>query len=57
MDTAIVVIIVGWAVFYLIRRYVRLFRPRRENTCECGCSGCSQAATCCSDTTSIQPKP
>jgi len=57
METAIVVIIVGWAVLYLVRRYVRLFLPRKGNTCECGCSGCGQAATCSSDPRSIQPKP
>ena len=57
MDTAIVLIIVGLAVFSLVRRYVRLFRSRKENTCACGCSGCSQAASCGSNLKSIQPKP
>ena len=56
MDTAIVVAIVGWAVFSLVRRYVRLFRPQKENSCACGCSGCSQAASCSPDGESIQPK-
>ena len=57
MDTVIVLAIVGWAVFYLVRRYVSLMRPKAENTCECGCSGCGQAATCTPDTKSIQSKP
>ncbi len=57
MDTAIVVIIVGWAVFSLVRRYIRLFQPREENACACGCSGCSQAASCSSNGKSIQLKP
>ena len=57
MDTAIVVIIVGWAVFSLVRRYVRLFQSRKDNTCACGCSGCSQAASCGSNEKSIQLKP
>ena len=57
MDTAIVVIIVGWAVFSLVRRYIRLFQSRKDNTCACGCSGCSQAASCGSSLKSIQPKP
>ena len=54
MDTAMVVVIVGWAVFYLVRRYVRLFLTRKGNTCDCGCSGCGQAATCHSDMKTIQ---
>ena len=57
MDTVIVVLIIGWAVVYLVRRYTRVFRPRAADSCECGCSGCSQAATCHSDAKSIQPKP
>ena len=54
MDTAIVVIIVGWAVFSLVRRYVRLFRPQKENSCACGCSGCGQASNCSADIKSIE---
>ena len=57
MDTVIVLAIVGWAVFYLVRRYVRLMRPKAENACECGCSGCGQAADCGPDGKSIPSKP
>jgi hypothetical protein len=57
MDTAIVVIIVGWAVFALVRRYVRLFRPPKESTCACGCSGCSPSTTCPCNAKSSQGKP
>ena len=57
MDTVIVVLIVGWAVVYLVKRYTRLFRPRVGDGCQCGCSGCGQASTCDVDSHSIQPKP
>ena len=56
MDMAIVLAIVGWAVFYLVRRYVRLMRPKAESACECGCSGCGQAAECRPEVNSIQSK-
>ena len=57
MDTIIVLLIVGWAVFYLVRRYARLFRPRSEASCDCGCSACGQAAQCHSAEESAPPKP
>ena len=40
METFIIVIIVGMAVIYLVKRYLRIFRPRAESSCDCGCTGC-----------------
>jgi hypothetical protein len=57
METLIVVVIVGLAVIYLVKRYLRIFRPRAEADCDCGCDGCGQASTCTSDVKSIQPRP
>ena len=57
METVIVVIIVALAVIYLMRRYWRIFRPREETACDCGCSGCGQASTCTSDLKTIKPHP
>lgn len=57
METFVVVIIVGVAVIYLVKRYLRIFRPRAEDSCECGCSGCGQESTGCSDTKTIGPRP
>ncbi len=57
METVIVVIIVAVAIIYLVKRYLRIFRPREENNCECGCSGCGQEATCDADIKTIQPRP
>ena len=57
METFIVVVIVGLAVVYLVKRYLRIFRPRVETNCDCGCSGCGQATTCSSDIKTIQSKP
>lgn len=56
MDTLIVLAIVGWAVFYLLRRYRRILRPAPDNACDCGCSGCGQGPDCPSEAKSIQPK-
>ena len=57
MQTLIVGIIVAMAVVYLVKRYLRIFRPREEISCDCGCSGCGQASTCDSEIKSIQPGP
>ena len=57
MQEAIVGIIVGLAVIYLVKRYLRIFRPKPEDTCGCGCSDCNQEATCDSDIKTIQPHP
>lgn len=57
METFIVVIIVAIAAIYLVKRYLRIFRPREETSCDCGCSGCGQASTCTSDLKTIQPRP
>ncbi len=57
METFIVVIIVGMAVIYLVKRYLRIFRPRAESSCDCGCSGCGEESTCDSDIKTIQPRP
>ena len=57
MDTVIVAVIVGLAVIYLVKRFLRIFRPQTENTCDCGCSGCGQEATCSAEAKTIQAKP
>ena len=57
METLIVLIIVAIAVVYLVKRYLRIFRPREETSCDCGCSGCGEASTCDSEMKSIQPRP
>ena len=57
METLIVVIIVAVAVIYLVKRYLRIFRPREETRCDCGCSGCGQESACDSDIKSIHPRP
>ena len=57
METFIVVIIVGMAVVYLVKRYLRIFRPREESNCDCGCSDCGQEATCEADIKTIPPRP
>jgi hypothetical protein len=55
MEKFIVGLVVGLAVIYLARRYLRLFRPQTSNACACGCSGCSQASTCSADAKTIKP--
>ena len=57
METFIVLLIVAMAVIYLVKRYLRIFRPREEASCDCGCSGCGHESTCDSDIKSIQPRP
>ncbi|MBL0712897.1 MAG: FeoB-associated Cys-rich membrane protein [Desulfosarcina sp.] len=56
METFIVVVIVGLAVIYLVKRYLRIFRPRADSACDCGCSSCDQESTCSSDAKTIQPR-
>jgi len=46
MDTMIVVIIVGLAVFYLARKFRRDLSGAQESSCGCGCSGCGKSAEC-----------
>ena len=46
MDTLIVVIIVGLAVFYLARKFRRDLSRTQEKSCGCACSGCGQSAEC-----------
>jgi hypothetical protein len=55
MEKFIVGLVVGLAVIYLARRYLRLFRAQTSKACACGCSGCSQASTCSADAKTIQP--
>lgn len=57
MEKFIVGLIVGLAVIYLMKRYLRLFRSQAENSCACGCSDCGQESTCHSDGKSIQRHP
>ncbi|MDA8137422.1 MAG: FeoB-associated Cys-rich membrane protein [Desulfobacteraceae bacterium] len=46
MQTAIVIIIVALAAFFLLRNlYLRLFK-RTEPACGCGCSGCAVQHEC-----------
>ena len=57
METFIVGVIVGVAVIYLVKRYLRLFRSQSQNPCDCGCSECGQESACPSEAKSIQPRP
>jgi hypothetical protein len=57
MDTAIVAVIIGLAVIYLVKRYLRIFRPQAGNACDGGCSGCSQESVCRAESKTIQAKP
>jgi hypothetical protein len=57
VDTLIVAGIVLLAVVYLVKRYVRMFKAQSENTCDCGCSGCSQETTCRDQVKTIQARP
>lgn len=56
MEKFTVGLVVGLAVIYLAKRYLRIFRSQTENTCACGCSDCSQTSTCSSDGKAIQPQ-
>lgn len=56
MEELIVGLIVGLSLIYLVKRYLRIFRVQTTNdSCACGCSDCSQEATCIADGKSIQP--
>lgn len=57
METFIVGVIVGVAVIYLVKRYLRLFRSQSQKPCDCGCSECGQESACPSEAKSIQPRP
>ena len=43
-QTVIVILIVAVAVFFAVRRVVRM--TRRKGGCGCGCSGCPHADSC-----------
>ena len=41
MQTAIVIVIVALAAFYLVRRFYNTVQQKNASTCGCGCDGCS----------------
>lgn len=41
MQTAIVIIIVAVAAFFMIRRFYNSVKKQSASNCGCGCSGCS----------------
>ena len=46
MELLVVLLIVGGALFYLIRRGWAAVSSRNEVNCACGCSGCDAVSTC-----------
>lgn len=57
MDIVIVAVIVGLAVWYMVKQFWRLLRSPPEEACGCGCAGCSQAAACPSERKTVPPQP
>ena len=57
MDTIIVLVIVGLAVVYLVRRFARAVRPDTDTDCGCGCSACPQETNCSSEAAPISIGP
>ena len=55
MENVIVVVIVGLAVAYLVKRCLGVFRPGKQNTCGCGCADCVQTSSCGPDA-ALQPR-
>ena len=41
MQTAIVIVIVAVAAFFMIRRFYRGVQKGGSSTCNCGCDGCA----------------
>jgi len=46
MQNVIVAILVGVAVFLLLRKFIRSIKAVEEDTCGCGCSACPEMNTC-----------
>lgn len=51
METAIVLLIVGAALYYAVVHFKRIFSTGKDdgNSCGCSCSGCDNAASECTD--------
>jgi len=46
MDTFIVLLIVGLAIFYVGRRFFNNLRKNSQASCGCGCSACDVQSNC-----------
>jgi hypothetical protein len=47
METVMVMIIVGLAVAYLVKKYTgSVKKSDRENGCSCGCNSCPSSGSC-----------
>ncbi|NOQ45973.1 MAG: FeoB-associated Cys-rich membrane protein [Desulfobulbaceae bacterium] len=46
MENIIVLIIILIAVFFLMKRLLKTFRPGNNPNCDCSCSGCSISTSC-----------
>jgi len=46
MQTLIVIVIVAMAAIYLGRRFYRSIKTAQASTCSCGCSECTEIASC-----------
>ena len=52
METTLIVIIVGLASAYLVRKFYRSLQKRDETQCGCSCTSCPREQNC--DETSTQ---
>jgi len=46
METALIVIIVGLALVYLVRKFYHTLENKDEIQCGCGCTSCPNEQTC-----------
>ena len=46
METLIIVVIVGVALLYVVKRVWSTLSAQGKSTCACGCSGCAEASKC-----------
>jgi len=46
MDTFIVVLIVGLAIFYVGRKFINNLQKSTPSSCGCGCSACNVQSDC-----------
>jgi attachment p12 family protein len=46
MQHFLILIIVGLAAGYIIRRYYRSFKSSKTDPCSCGCTSCGSASSC-----------
>jgi hypothetical protein len=46
METTLIVIIVGLASAYLVRKFYRSLQKKDETQCGCGCTSCPEEKNC-----------